>query len=146
MMNENFYSVQQVASMLSMHPKTIQRYIREGKINAKKYGKSWRISGHDLSLFTEKNSLMKYSDINENFQSIVTSSVVDIPINEKSQSLRIMNLLTAVMNSKPRELSNATMHSMYIEQENKLRITLWGNIEFMKEMMEIIFTITSSDN
>jgi excisionase family DNA binding protein len=42
--------------MLNIHPKTIQRYIREGKLRATKIGKGWRITGHDLSTFTESNS------------------------------------------------------------------------------------------
>ena len=31
-----------------MHPKTIQKYIREGKLRAAKVGKSWRVTGHDI--------------------------------------------------------------------------------------------------
>ena len=54
-MNETYYSVEQVAQMLHMHPKTIQRYIREGRLRAAKIGKSWHISGHDLSSFVEAN-------------------------------------------------------------------------------------------
>ena len=54
-MEEAFYTVEQVANLLQMHPKTItiQRYIREGKLSAVKFGKGWRVSGHDLSVFTE---------------------------------------------------------------------------------------------
>ena len=52
-MQETYYTVEQIAQMLQMHPKTVQRYIREGKLRAVKVGKGWRISGHDLSTFTE---------------------------------------------------------------------------------------------
>ena len=33
---EKYYTVDQIAELLTLHPKTIQRYIREGKIIAKK--------------------------------------------------------------------------------------------------------------
>ncbi|WP_432765158.1 helix-turn-helix domain-containing protein, partial [Hungatella hominis] len=29
---DKYYTVEQVAELLTMHPKTIQRYIREGKL------------------------------------------------------------------------------------------------------------------
>ena len=34
-----YYTVDEIANILSMHPKTIQRYIREDKLHAKK---SWK--------------------------------------------------------------------------------------------------------
>jgi excisionase family DNA binding protein len=52
-MNISYYTVDQIAELLHIHPKTIQRYIREGKLPASKIGKSWRVSGHDLSRFAE---------------------------------------------------------------------------------------------
>lgn len=52
-MNEVYYNVEQIAQILNIHPKTVQRYIREGKLRAVKLGKSWRVTGHDLSMFVE---------------------------------------------------------------------------------------------
>ena len=51
-MNETYYSVEQISEMLHIHPKTVQRYIREGKLRAAKLGKSWRVTGHDLTPLT----------------------------------------------------------------------------------------------
>ena len=56
---DNIYTVEQVSEMIKMHPKTIQRYIREGKIKAKKVGKSWRITEDNLTEFLKKNSIRK---------------------------------------------------------------------------------------
>lgn len=55
-MNKDYYTVDEISNMLNIHPKTIQRYIREGKLRAAKIGKSWRITGHDLSTFIENDS------------------------------------------------------------------------------------------
>jgi len=30
-MNEKYYTVEEISEMLKIHPKTVQRYIREGK-------------------------------------------------------------------------------------------------------------------
>ena len=39
---EKYYTVEKVAEMLSMHPKTIQRYIREGKLLPQNYKLQYR--------------------------------------------------------------------------------------------------------
>ena len=50
-MFKDYYTVEQISDMLNIHPKTVQRYIREGRLRATKIGKSWRVAGHDLSVF-----------------------------------------------------------------------------------------------
>jgi excisionase family DNA binding protein len=41
-------TVDQVAEHLQLHPATIRRYIKEGKLAAAKFGTVWRISQEDL--------------------------------------------------------------------------------------------------
>jgi excisionase family DNA binding protein len=55
-MKDVLYTVSQAAGLLQPHEKTVQRYIREGKLPATKIGRSYRISGHDLSVFTGQNA------------------------------------------------------------------------------------------
>lgn len=37
-------TVSQVAEMLQIHPITARKYVREGKIKAKKMGRQWRVT------------------------------------------------------------------------------------------------------
>ena len=138
-MDDKFYSVEQISQMLGMHAKTIQRYIREGKLRANKIGKAWRVSGHDLSVFVEgANPAQKQAVASVGkspIDRIMVSSVVDIDVADKDESNDIINMLTAALNNKPPEYGKSTMNAQYNEDENKLRIMLWGNIQFMKAMM-----------
>ena len=43
-MEQKFYSVGEIARILGLHPKTVQRFIREGKLKARKIGRAWRVS------------------------------------------------------------------------------------------------------
>ena len=45
------YTVQELAEILSLHPKTVQRFIREGKLKATKIGREWRVQKEDLREF-----------------------------------------------------------------------------------------------
>ncbi|MBN9569617.1 MAG: helix-turn-helix domain-containing protein, partial [Alphaproteobacteria bacterium] len=51
-MTQDFYSVEQVAERLGLHVKTVRSYIREGKLNAVRIGKQYRIAHADLAALT----------------------------------------------------------------------------------------------
>ena len=138
-MDKDYYSVERISELLHIHPKTIQRYIREGKLRAAKVGKSWRVSGHDLSVFLEGSDISGNDSKTE--RNITASAVIDISTNGAEDVMRIMNVLTAAIVSKPPEYSNSTIQSQYIESENMIRVTLWGDIRFMSSIAEMIRAI-----
>lgn len=143
-MNREYYSVEQIAELLAIHPKTIQRYIREGRLRASKIGKSWRVTGHDLSLFVENNP--DESSITEQPAIQVTaSSVIDIIVPGKNEAIRIMNTLTAALNAKPPEYGQSSLQSQYLESEKRVRVTLWGGVRFLAVMLETIASLTEND-
>lgn len=143
-MNREYYTVEQVSGMLSIHPKTIQRYIREGRLRAAKIGKSWRITGHDLSTFVESEACQKPQGGNQSERLITASAVIDVTVCGKEDAIRIMNTLTAALNSKPQEYGQSSMQSQFIERENMVRITLWGGIRFLAIMMDTVSALTES--
>lgn len=143
MMVEKYYSVGQIAEMIDMHPKTIQRYIREGRLKAQKIGKSWRVTGHDLSTFVEGTDGAGISDTSPGLQEIFraaektikVSSVIDIPVKNSPEAVQVMNWIAASMNSLSSEYGYTSMNSQFIEPERILRIMLWGSLSFMKVIM-----------
>lgn len=50
-----FYTVDELAKLLKLHPETIRRYLKKGKIEASKMGKRYRISDEDLKRFLEES-------------------------------------------------------------------------------------------
>lgn len=50
---DEFYTINQVAIVLKVHPLTIRRYIKEGKLKAYRAGGNIRISVNDLRIFTQ---------------------------------------------------------------------------------------------
>jgi excisionase family DNA binding protein len=47
-MSGSLYTVEQAAERLKLHPKTVLRMIRDGRLKAARIGKAYRISGDDL--------------------------------------------------------------------------------------------------
>lgn len=45
-------TAEEIADRLGVHVKTVQRWLREGKIRGFKAGSRWRITFHDFEMFT----------------------------------------------------------------------------------------------
>lgn len=142
-MKETYYTVEQISEMLSIHPKTVQRYIREGKLRAAKIGKGWRVTGHDLSAFAE-NLPPAGTEIPAEDR-VKISAVADIRVPHRDEAIRVMNALTAGINAKPPEFGQSSLHAQYIEQESTVRVTLWGGARFMAAVMDGIAMLTEDE-
>lgn len=149
-MEEKFYTINEVAELLDMHHKTIRKFITDGSLKANKVGKQWRISENDLNSFMKVN---KNKDIHEGHNlefsvsetpanikkaRINVSTVIDIEEINKEQYMRISNMLIAIMNCKDAEMNNSTINMKYHEEENKLRVLLWGQVKFIEEMLSTV--------
>lgn len=161
-MESQFYTIDKIAEILGMHHKTIRKLVTEGKLPASKVGKQWRISGHDLSVFMERNNVniadKKVSEeSNIDFvtngevkdtvnQKVNVSTVVDINDVDKEQYFRISNTLIAVMNCKDSTIGKATINMKYDEKANRLRVILWGSIGFIEDMLSSISMLVEQTN
>lgn len=153
-MENQFYTIDKIAEILGMHHKTIRKFITEGKLAASKVGKQWRISGHDLSVFMEKNNVnisdekiseesnidfVTNGEVKDNIkQKVNVSTVVDINDVDKEEYFRISNTLIALMNCKDSKMGKSTINMKYDEKVSRLKVLLWGNVSFIEEILSVI--------
>jgi excisionase family DNA binding protein len=145
-MVDKYFTVDQIAGMIDMHPKTIQRYIRQGRLKAQKIGKGWRVTGHDLSTFVEGTGENRNQGTSPGLQEILgaaenkikVSSVIDIPVKNSLEAVQVMNWITSTMNSRSSEYGYTSMNSQFIEPEHIIRIMLWGSPAFMEVIMSYL--------
>jgi excisionase family DNA binding protein len=152
-MEDKFYTIDQIAELLGMHHKTIRKFIHEGKLRASKVGKQWRITGHDLSTFTEKNNdnadenidkelSIDFTTANQEAEKISerihVSAAVDIKEIEKDDFIRISNTLIAVANCKDEEMGKSSVHIKYDEKDKRTKVILWGSVSFIENMLSTI--------
>lgn len=57
--NNNLLTPEQVAGILQVHVLTVYGYIRRGKLDAVRLGRSYRIIPEDLTRFIESNRIKK---------------------------------------------------------------------------------------
>ena len=141
-MDDKWYSVEQVADMLRLHPKTLRRYIAEGKLRASKLGKQYRISGHDLSIFTEGRGTSGFETSEEAKPAVDVSAVVDITLSGKDEADRIESMLLAALNSKDPSYGLSSANIQRSADSNKLRVMLWGTPVFITAVLECISALS----
>lgn len=150
-MEEQYYSVEQISRLLDMHPKTIQRYIREGRLKAHKIGKGWRVTGHDLSRFAEGTAESAPAGPEPGLQSLLSrggigvSAIVDIPAHTAAEAGRIMNWATALVHTGLQETTHKSLSAQYLESGGIVRILLWGDPGFMQDFMGSIAVLERED-
>lgn len=160
-MTDKFYTIDQVAETIGVHHKTVRKFIAEGKLKAAKIGKQWRITAYDLDSFMGNNyrkdeneshaemELVDFSTINNEDKSIrnqiSVSTVIDIKDLKPDEYRRISNMLLAVMNSNDIKMKESTINIKYYPKEDSVKIMLWGSVEFVKEMLDLV-TILVEEN
>ncbi len=127
-----YHNVEEVAELIQIHPKTVRRYIREGKLQATKVGKAWRIPDDALHSFVEEE---ENSQKTKKRKRITVSTVIDIDVEDMNEAMGIVNSMNAILSSKTPEYGKATMNVQYIEEESKVRIMLWGTLKFTEAML-----------
>ena len=85
-------------------------------------------------------------DSNNKISKIKVSAVIDINEIDIDEHKRISNILLALMNSKDSKMSNSTINIKYYKNDKNLKIMLWGDIEFINEILEFISTITETNS
>lgn len=48
MATETYYTLEEAAQLLKLHPQTLRRWIRQGKLPAQRFGKQFRLRPEDL--------------------------------------------------------------------------------------------------
>ncbi len=139
-MGNDILTVEQAAGILELHPKTVRRFIREGRLSAGKAGGSWRILKEDLDNFIGKKPVKESFEKADDgtIAKIQVSAVVDLKAAGKEEAQRISNTLIAVMNGKGPEYGKSRMDFIYNQEEKTVRILLWGGAMFISQLLVCI--------
>jgi len=155
-LDENIYTVDEAAKIANLHPKTIIRFIKEGKIKGIKIGRQWRIKesdiksflygdsqAHDFKIPTSKTfsgeiNISPGGGIKEKIQ---VSTVIDVFVRDFDEATMLSNTFLAVLNCKDPEYGNSTYKFLFYEAEKKARFILWGTPVFVGKLLLLMTEI-----
>ena len=114
-------TVDEAAQQLSLHPRTILRFIRDGRLAATRIGKSYRIVRADLQAFAG----LPVSSSAAGEQPSITA-IVDIPGVEPELAKKWAGAVTDALSAKPRNAHLLRADVIYDPGRSQVKIVIVG--------------------
>jgi len=143
-----FFTVDQFAQVLDMHPRTVRRYIREGKLKATKVGGEWRIRQGDADMFMGGNAKELHDNATEDVRSFIDGfnehatgkfhvcTVIDCYVGNE-EAFEISKAVMKHMN-EDQDHGQAKSQYFYDKDAKKGRYILWGNPTFIGRILSSV--------
>jgi len=131
-MDDNIYTLEQVADHLQLHVKTVRRYVREGRLPAARVGKQYRVTAEDLAEFSGVTSAPHLVTTS---RQIENNAVVDITAINPDDASRIANTLMAALQGHSGQLRADTL---YYEESARLKVILHGDLAATTELLQML--------
>lgn len=118
-MSEEFYTVEMAAERLKLHPKTVLRFIGDGRLRATRIGKSYRILRSDLDALAGAKPRAT--------PPVSVTSIVDIPdIGGEAAALMALRL-EAVLNTGEVRATPIRLDTAYDPEREHLKVVVIGS-------------------
>jgi excisionase family DNA binding protein len=131
-MSEEIYTVEQFAERLKLHPKTVLRFIREGRLRAVKVGKSYRILRSELEAMT---GVLQASGPAATAR---VTSIVDLPDVGAELAERLARQVPAVRMAQEAHADPMSLNVAYDPARRHLKVVIVGSIEDTAVMLKMI--------
>ncbi|MFG1944312.1 helix-turn-helix domain-containing protein [Nonomuraea sp. NPDC048826] len=124
------YTVDQAATLLSLHVKTVRAYVRDGRLKAVKIGKQYRIARDDLEAFTGLSLAPPRTQ-----RHAEASTVVHVDGIDRAGMDRVSTMLLASLGSQP---TGVRAEVVYDEERGRLKVIILGDLEATAQALRLI--------
>jgi excisionase family DNA binding protein len=130
-MSEEVYTVEQFAERLKLHPKTVLRFIRDGRLRAVKVGKSYRILRTDMEAMTGVVRGASESAAR-------CTSIVDIPDVEPALAQHMARALPAMRMAQEAHAEPMSLDVAYDTVRRHLKVVIAGSPADTAAMLRMV--------
>ena len=135
-MSTQLYTADEVAGLLNLHVKTIRRYVRDGRLKARRIGKEYRIARADLDDFAGET---READTEvARTRRVIASTIVDVDVISPDDSHRITTMIMASLNSRKGEADFPRVDTIYDPEQAGLRVTITASPVLTCELLRMI--------
>lgn len=120
-MSEPLHTVQQAAERLKLHPKTVLRLIREGRLKGARIGKSYRILESELRAFAGEAPGAGPSGL-----SVRVTCVAEVEDLTAQEASRVANVLSAALVSREARPEPLRMTTAYDPEARRMKAVLFA--------------------
>lgn len=128
------YTLDQVADQLQLHVRTVRRYVREGRLKARRVGKQYLVTSEDLRAFSGITPPAVTRRIENN-------AVIDISAVAPDEASRVTNTLMAALQTE----RGIRADTLYYESEGRLKVILHGELSATIPLLDLLSTVLEGD-
>lgn len=136
-----FLSAQQVADRLGVHPRTVHRYVREGRLAASKVGNRYRISPTEVRAFLGGDADSSTLEAAPAARADVTVEMWDVA---PKQADRIRALVLGAADGRPRRTPRLEVHITHEPDALHLQVTIRGSLEQASAVLALLVVAQES--
>jgi excisionase family DNA binding protein len=118
-MSEEVYTVEQFAERLKLHPKTVLRFIKDGRLRAMKVGKSYRILRTEMEAMT--------GVVTGGATAIRVTSIVDLAGVSSETAQRLARQITSLRMGREAPPNPMNIDVAYDPQTRGLKVVIVGS-------------------
>jgi excisionase family DNA binding protein len=147
MTKKPLYSVQEVAELLSLHPRTVRNHIREGRLEATRIGRQYRVPAEVVAALTGEplaHDLGRRESVRRE-RYVEASSVVDVHAIGRDAAERVMNLLMGAANTRRPPDPPFRVQTLYDLERGRLKIMAVGAPDDMVSVYRTVQTVLDSE-
>jgi excisionase family DNA binding protein len=138
MVNEELYSVEQVAERLGLHVRTVRNYIRDGRLKAVRIGKQYRIAREHLEVLTGHPAAEPVAESETADRHVEVSSIVQIEAISFDAANRITTALMAAVKGRPEGDEPLRIDTIHDRERARLKVILSGGITTTASLLKFI--------
>jgi len=140
-MPKELFTADEVAERLGLHVRTVRNYVRDGRLNAVRIGKQYRITRADLEAFTGQPAEPDVRETAVRHRRAGVSSVVEIDAISQAGANRLATMLTAATAHRREGDAQLRLQTIYDEQRAHLKIVVLGGLTTSADIFALISAI-----
>ncbi|GAB3505624.1 helix-turn-helix domain-containing protein [Amycolatopsis cihanbeyliensis] len=145
-MARELYSVDQVAELLGLHVRTVRNYVRDGRLNAVRIGKQYRISREDLETFTGHPDVLPERDTVRTERHVEVSSIVQVDAISRADADRMSSLLMGATAHRREDMRPLRVETAYDEERARMKVVVLGDLAASAELLRLIEPLVGAND
>ena len=138
MTREKLYSVEDVAQLLGLHVKTVRGYVRDGRLEAVRIGRQYRIPAAALEAFTGQAPPARSAEAPIGPPDVEVSSIVQIDDIDRKTADRVSTLVVSSANGPRDGDARLRVETAYDPGKARMRIIVWGDPASTAELLRLV--------
>ncbi len=157
-MSEEVYTVEEFAERLKLHPKTVLRFIKEGRVRAVKVGKSYRILRTQMEATMTGYSPEEFSGAVDAFRGALrnktapgrvraeprVTSIVDLDGVAPDTAERLARMLPAARAGQTAHAEAMSIDVIYDPPRRHLKVLIVGSLADTAAMLKMVEVLAES--